>query len=178
MKMRRLSMKKDKKGIADIIIFMIILFTISISMLVMVLISNSLRSGMTPKLTALDNRSGAAFDTTLKVIPDMADTIFMIVLVLFIIGLLITSFLFWSHPVFMVLWMILSLGALLVSVILGNVYETISTNPVFNQSIISVPITQTVMLHFPLFILGVIILSIIVIYGKSGQRSQSGRGNI
>jgi hypothetical protein len=172
--MRKLSMKGNKKGLADVIIVMLIFFTIAISMLVMVMISNSLRSGMTPQLSALDNRSGTAFDNTLKVIPDMADTIFMIVLIGLIIGILITSFLFWSHPVFMILWIILSLGAMVLSVILGNIYETIATNPIFNTTITSIPMTQQVMTHFPLLMLGIIVISMIVIYAKSQQRNMGG----
>lgn len=167
----------NKKGISDVVFVVAILFVIALSFLVILFISTTLRDNMVPAITIMDNTSGAMLNQTISAVPQTIDTAFLIILVGLIIGVLISSFLFYSHPIFMILYIILSVGALLISVIFSNVYETVSTTSGLNSTIASMPIANYVMLHLPLFVLGIIALSIIIIYAKSqmGGANQGGQ---
>lgn len=167
----------NKKGITDVFFIVAILFAIAISFLIAMFIATNLRTSMTDTITTMDNTSGVMFNQTISVVPQVTDTAFLIILIGLIIGILIASFLFYSHPIFMVIYIIMSIGALLVAVIFSNVYETVSTTSGLNSSIAYLPITNYVMLHLPLFVLGIIALSIIIIYAKSqmGGANQGGQ---
>lgn len=169
---------KNKKGISDVFFIVVILFVLAVAFLIIMFIALSLRTEMTDTLTAMDNNSGIMFNRTITAIPQTTDTVFLIVLIGLIIGILISSFLFYSHPIFIILYIILSLGALLLSTIFSNVYETMYSTSAFNQTLAYMPITNYVMLHLPLFVLGIIALSIIVIYAKSQTGGTNMGGNL
>jgi len=164
-------MPKNKKGITDVLFVMAMLFGLAIAVLFSLLIAGQLNNAFTPIVTNMSNSTyGDLVNSTITQATDFGDWIFMVGLMLGILGIIITSFLFFSHPAFMAIYIILALGAIAASAVLANAYDSIASNAVFNSTITQLPMTSYIMQHFALIIWLVIIVSIVIIYVKSQNR--------
>lgn len=167
-------MKQNKKGIIDVLFVMAMLFGLAIAVLFSLLIAGQVNNAFTPIVTNMSNSTyGNLVNSTITQATDFGDWIFMVGLMLGLLGIIITSFLFFSHPAFIAIYIILALGAIASSAILANAYDSISSNAVFNATITQLPMTSYVMQHFALVIWLVIIVSIVIIYVKSQNRGQA-----
>jgi len=159
---------KDKKGISDIIFVIVSLFSVAIVLIISGLVGTQLKNTLVPFATSHGyNESAVAMNSTINSATASADWIFLVAIVLAFLGLIITSFLFYSHPAFMVVWIILASAAIVLSVIMANAYGDITSSPQVTVVMSQFPITDYIFHHFALFTLIAIAISIIVIYIKS-----------
>lgn len=167
---------RNKKGIVEVITMIVLLFIVAVGFIAVVFTGLKLNDTLGPKLAELQgsNASFTPMNETINRTIASADYLFLALFVLLLISIIITSFLFFSHPVFLVIYIILAIGAMIVSVPISNAYEKVSQIGVFNESVSHLPIVDYILLHLPLFTLGIIIISIIVIYAKSQSGSSMG----
>lgn len=163
---------KNKKGIVEIITVIVILLVVAIGFVAVVFVGLKVNDTLGPKISELsaesgDNISYNAMNSTITKTVDSANYLFLALFVLLVMSLVITSFLFFSHPIFLVAYIILAVGALIVSAPISNVYEKVSQIGVFNESVAKLTIPSYIMLHLPVFVLGLIVITIIIIYAKS-----------
>lgn len=170
---------KNKRGISDVLLVMVVVFTMAISLLIIVFIAGTLDDALTTGFdNPVNNISAETFHEGIGKVTSSADTIFLMVFIVFIIGLIITSFWFFSHPIFMVLYFILGLGGLVVSVPLSNAYQELADTPVLATAVGHLPMMDFIMNNLPLIVGVLIVLSIIIIYSKSRTSSDAGGGGI
>lgn len=171
---------KNKKGIVEVITTIVLLFIVAVGFIAVIFTGLKINESLGPKLAELQgsNESFIPMNETITKTINAADYLFLALVVLLFISIIITSFLFFSHPVFLVVYIILSIGALIVSVPISNAYEKVSQIGVFNESVSHLPIVDYILLHLPLFTLGIIIISLIVIYAKSQSGSAFGGGGM
>lgn len=171
---------KNKKGIIEVITMIVLLFIVAIGFIAVIFTGLKLNDTLGPKLAELQgsDESFTPMNETINKTIGAADYLFLALFVLLLISIIITSFLFFSHPVFLVIYIILAVGAIIVSVPISNAYEKVSQIGVFNESVSHLPIVDYILLHLPLFTLGIIIISIIVIYAKSQSGSAMGGGGM
>lgn len=165
--MRKLKLG-NKKGIADTIVILVTLFSLAITIIVAIYLSSELKTRLTPVLNEQDpsNVSTTALNNTLDAGIKYYDIIFVSMFVISVLGMVITSFLFYAHPVFVVIYIILSIGSIISSVFVSNIFETISSNSVFVSSLSSIPMTVWIVQNLPLLTAVLVMISIIVIYAK------------
>lgn len=165
--MRKLKLG-NKKGIADTIVILVTLFSLAITIIVAIYLSSELKTRLTPVLNEQDpsNVSTTALNNTLDAGMKYYDIIFVSMFVISVLGMVITSFLFYAHPVFVVIYIILSIGSIISSVFVSNIFETISSNSVFVSSLSSIPMTVWIVQNLPLLTAVLVMISIIVIYAK------------
>jgi len=97
----------------------------------------------------------------------MGDNALFIVFILLIISIILTSFLFYTHPAFMVVWVILCIIYVVMGVVLSNTFNEFINTPELSPTTQHLPKTKFIFDHFPLITLVLTIVSIIVIYAKS-----------
>ncbi len=156
---------KNKKGIVDVAITLLMIFILVINLLVSVYLAINMKK---ISYSFIDNQNvNETFNKTIDLSINTADWLFLIVFALSIIGIILTSFLFYSHPAFMVIWILLALGLIIGSVFISNIYNEISSQQIFNETITYFPTMNYIMDKLPLFTLGIVIISMIIIYAKS-----------
>ena len=159
---------KNKKGISDSIFVIVSLFVVAVTLIISVFVGTQIKDLFVSFAQSHGyNESANAVNSTITSATNAADWIFLVAVILAFLGLIITSFLFYSHPAFIAIWILLAGGAIVLSVIMANIYGDIATNPQLSATASQLPITNFIFSHFPLFTLIIIAISIIVIYIKS-----------
>jgi len=101
------------------------------------------------------------------------DYVFLIIFVGLIIGILISSFMIESHPIFVPIYTFLLGFAVVVGVIMGHVYDKFTENVDLAATAATHTFTSAIMDNFVKIIIGVGILSMIIIFAKA--RGREGR---
>ncbi len=156
-----------KKGIGDIIYVLVSVFVLAIVILGGLWISNNLNERLTPTIYNISETAGESLNASLTKASSFGDTIFLSGFILAMLGIIVTSFLFFTHPVFSVLFILLGLGSVIVSVFMSNIFSDLYSNPNFSSLITSLPITKYIIDHMPLFVLLMVAIGVIIIYSKS-----------
>lgn len=159
--------RKNKKGIFDAVLIIVLIFCTALVIFFSVFLANKLQEELSPQF---NNKSSEAFNQTVNQAVNWSDWLVLVMVFLGFLGIIITSFLFYSHPAFMVLWIFLAIGLLVLSVILANIYDEITTSSELIENNAYFSKTNYIFSHFPLFTLVIIGISIIIIYIKSQTR--------
>lgn len=155
---------KNKKGIADILVFVIIVFSIAIGLFVFHFVNKNIHDTLKPELTTEESQTALTEGVTK--LNNMLDSLVFIIFIISVALIIITSFLVNVHPVFFVFYLILIPLALILAVILSNTYTEITTQEEFNQTVSSFKMTNFIMNKLPLFTLIVISVSAVIVFGK------------
>jgi hypothetical protein len=83
-----------------------------------------------------------------------------------VLALLITAWFIGGNPVFMFLYFIFVVLAVVMSAILSNVWESYSGNSVFGLTIASFPITNNLLSYLPLYIGIVGFIGVVAMFAK------------
>lgn len=156
---------KNNKGSFFEVIFvvgMVLLFALVI--LLTLFLTNKINENSTTFLNENESEVISNYTTRVNSVLDYA---FLFIFLVLVIGIIITSFLFYSHPIFTVLWILLSIGGIFVSAVVSNLFSEVSSAPAFSSIIGYMKITSFILNYLPLFTLAIIVISIIIIYSKS-----------
>jgi hypothetical protein len=164
--MQRKSLTKERKGVTDLPLFVIILFILVIGLLVAVFTLTPIRNVITETglndtqaapsiLTALDN-------VTLYSV----QRAFIVIFAFLIIGVLGSSFLVRIHPVFIFMYIIFLLVSLFTAIPLSNTYARMIENESLGAVAATQPLMTFVMQNLFLITLAVGALGMIVIFAK------------
>jgi len=117
----------------------------------------------TPALNITENQDilTTGFDTVKNI-----DTYFAIAVVGAILVYFMSAFLIPTTPLFGIIFFIGNMILWLLTPVLSNIYETISTTSLMQSATASNPLIDTVMLNLPLIIMSIILLGLLVFYGK------------
>jgi len=162
-KMRK---RRNKGTIEDIAFFLVLILMIGVTILAALFIANEIKKSFIPKLAEEDVKASEKAAEVNEKIFVFADWIFVVVFFGIILLFILSSFLFYTHPAFIVVWIILAIIFVIGAVFTSNIFNTLIEGK-FNQFIDYIPKTLFIMNHLPLIILCVVIVGIIVIYSKS-----------
>jgi len=137
--------KKNKKGsFADLFMFMIIAFTLSIMVVVMVYVGTETLSqllanqeGFQRALEGTGLNATTVIMETFGQVPNAYTSLHWITVMLIVgmaMAILISSFLVRTKPVFFVAYILIWIIAIIVAVPLSNTYETISETPLLQDT--------------------------------------------
>jgi hypothetical protein len=115
------------------------------------------------------NSSQQAVDVYNKMESETArwDYIFMAIFVGLVIGVLVTGWLVAGNQLFMFLYMTFMVIAVIISPIMSNTYESVTTSAVFGSTTDAFPITNFIMDKLPIFISAIGFLGFTVMFAKS-----------
>jgi len=89
----------------------------------------------------------------------------------FMIGIMVTSWLIGSHPIFAIAFVIVDVIVVVISTIFSYVWESTTQMAVFGTTINSFPILNHLMGNLGAYMAGVGVLSLVIMYSKpSGSR--------
>lgn len=161
--------KTNKKASADIIIMSLIFFVLVISIIIGVYVSNVLKDKLVENpVISNDTRATNAVVEGVGTVVKMADWICFVIFFAIILGIIITSFMFYSHPIFIAIYFILMIGGILAGVFMANIYEGIVLNTQLSSTATEIfPKTHYIISHYPFILLFVFIISVIIIYAKN-----------
>jgi len=167
--------KLQKKGDpTDIFLFLVIIFFIAISFVVVIFTNTKIHEMIST--TALNESDAyASIDASFTNINDFVIqrgfTLFFAVL---IIGILVSSFLVRVHPIFIFIYIITLLASILTSVYLANAYAMVVSNGQLALLADKFGTITWVMKHITKILLAVGAMSMIIIFGKIGGGDTTG----
>jgi hypothetical protein len=83
--------------------------------------------------------------------------------------MLITSWLIAEHPILVVVYLIIIVIGIIVSAILSNTWETLTTASIFGVTLTRFPITNHLITNMPYYVSVVGLISFIIMGYKSNQ---------
>lgn len=161
------SILQRKKGDpTDVIVFIIIIFFLAVTFLIGIFVNTKIKGVIDN--TVLNNSTAysqisSSFDTVNKTTIQSG---FVLAFGLLIIFIFISSFLIRTYPVFIFIYIISLVLAVLLGVYLANSYEQIIANPLLAEAVANSPMITWIMQHSVKIIIAVGALSMIIIFGK------------
>lgn len=155
-----------RADITDTIIFVIVLSILAVGFFVFAYVVPTIATGL---LDANLNSTSEGHSAIASLSTFGTSTIqrgFFLLFVGLIMGVLISAFFIRTHPIFIFLYVIFTGIAVLVSIYMGNMYNDLTTQPLFAERLADQTFINLVMSNIAMFTLGVGVLSIVIIFSK------------
>jgi len=166
----------NKRGsIEDSILIVILLFITALVFVFAYVINGAISTAAIPAFENISAGSSVGFVAVNGIFDNTMNYIFLAVFFGLLISLIITSFLTPTHPIFFIFAIIIFIALVLVSVVLSNAYEAITSSATFTSAVSHMPIMDYIMLHLPLIAIVVGILAAIIIFSRAGQPGFGGQ---
>lgn len=164
--MYRKSLLKNKRGTMEDVIFIAIIAAVfAIFILVMAYITPQISD----KLRGTEINNSAAARTALDYSDTFAarlNSVFLIVFVGLIMGMLVSAFLIEAHPIFIPIFIFFLGFAVVAGVVMSNVYESFSDSTEFAATAAQNTYVTAILDNYVLIIIVVGVLSMILTFGK------------
>lgn len=160
--------KVGKRGFLDLFIVLIILVGLAVSILVFYLIISKVRTDIDPILN--NPTSSAILEESESTVNNM-DYTYIIAYVGLGMFVIISMVFIRSHPIFLFISIVLLVILILVSAIMSNAYETLTSEGEMNTSASNFPLINYTMGKMPLFMLVIAFLGLIVLLAKPWERN-------
>lgn len=151
----------------DVVLICVMVFALAIGLFTL---HYAVSTVMTEIITTPEvNESVAAVtafnDTTNKVLPRLDYIIFAIFMAL-CLGLIITGWFVGGNPLFMFVYFIIVVLAVILSAVLANSWESVTTLAIFGTTLNEFPITNHLILRLPFYAAVVGFIGLIVMFAK------------
>jgi len=153
----------------DTMYLMLVFFVIAIAVVVMHFASTGVLNVFRTVPTVANNTD---FNNTLNNIQGGFNAFDWIIAMFFfgsVLYILFSSFLFESHPFFLMLSILFMIVVIWMSPYISNAFGSFIENPTFNSTVSAFPITMWIMQNLPIIMLGVTFLTIILSVAKPVQ---------
>ena len=162
---------KQKKGQADIVILVGVIISLMILAPVMLKIFNSIVSETIPIINATSVDAGAAMTKVEGTFLTFWDYLIVTAMFVSVISLFVSAFMVDTHPIFLIIYVMLAFGLMVFSTYLTAPVSSMLSMPQFTTELGQIPMTSFMITNFNLIMLGIIVLSGIILYGKFKGRS-------
>ena len=160
------NMMKDKRGIVDIIFFIIFMASLAIFILTLKLIVGEVTTAFLANEQINSSPLAVGALTYGSNLVDQFDYIWLVIFIGFILGTLISSVLIDVHPIFVPIWIILFMISIVLGVIMNNVYADFANSASLLQYSTGQTFANSIIGNYVLVIIGVAALSMILMFGK------------
>lgn len=155
----------------DLIIIAVVLFSLGIGFFIInyastVMITNIVSA---PAINSSQVTVDAFNGVTTSV--NRLDYLFFGVFIGLILGFIIAGWFVGGEPVFVFIYFIVGAISIIASMILANTWETITSQAVFvaDATASRFPITNNILMYLPIYIAGMCVLGIIVMFSRRGS---------
>ncbi len=168
---------QTKKGdLPDMLVFLISIFILAVGLFIFAFIIPTISNGLA-EAGLNDSSEGAAGIAEMSSIGTVTiQRGFFFLFVGLIMSVMITSFLARTHPIFLFLYIIFLGITIFLATYLGNFYETLTSTPLFAETLASQTLINVVMENIVRISLGVGALSMVILFSKFS--SSRGRQDI
>ena len=157
----------DKKGsVRDVLLIGILIFVFGIGFFIIFFMSNTVITAML-SMPAINSSAAtvAALQGSQNVTHQMDYVIFGLFIGL-ILALLISGWFIGANPIFMVIYFLVIVMAVIFGSMMSNVWETTTQSSIFGTTINSFPITNNLLTNLPIYIAIIGFLGMIVMFAK------------
>jgi len=150
----------------DVLMVGVILFMLAIGFFVIYNISNTVTTKMMG-IAAINESAAAvsALQGSQKVTAQMDYVIFGVFIGL-VLAIIITGWFIGGNPIFMAIYFLISIIAVVISTLFANTWETVSQSSIFGTDVAAFPITNNLMLNLPIYIAVIAFLGLVVMFAK------------
>jgi hypothetical protein len=150
----------------DIILAGVIIFIFAIGFFVVYSVSGTVTTKMLG-MTQINQSAAAvsALQGSQRVSNQMDYVVFGVFIAL-VLGVIITGWFVGGNPIFMGIYFLVSVIAVVLSTVLANTWETVSQASIFGSTITHFPITNNIMLNLPLYIGIIGFVGLVVMFAK------------
>ena len=152
----------------DVILVAVVLFTFGMAFFVINFVGNTMNTNLVAVATI--NESDAAVNA----FGSMADTVDRLDYVLFalflglVLALIVTAWFVGGYPIFMFIYFLVIVVGVVISAVLANVWESVTSEVVFGATIANFPITNNLISNLPIYVAVVGFIGIVVMFAKPG----------
>ena len=157
----------QKKGSArDVIVIVVLFFVIAVGLFIVNYSSKQVIQGIT-SVPIVNDTPGISevFDNTQDAV-NRADYLVFAFLIGLLISLVITGYYIGGNKIFMVLYFIFIILAVLVSMVLSNAWNNITTELIFGTTINNFPISDHILSNFAIYTAGFGFVGLIAMFAK------------
>ena len=170
---------KNKKGqVTDLMVFLVTLFGIAIFATVMWQVGDSIQNSLTTESTLnmsnthINNTVNSGIDKTAK----MGDTMVGLAFVGLLLVLLISAILVPTNIIWTVIYLVVGTIMWFLSVPISNMWESFINNPSMSGMVAEMPLTNQLFSNLPVFTTIILMILIVILYGKRFLFTQDGGG--
>ncbi len=164
-----------KKGdLPDMLIFIITVFIFAIGLLIMAFIIPAISDGLITAGMNSTSEGALAIDELAEFGNQGMQRGFLFLFVGFIMGLMISSFLIRTHPIFIFLYIIFLGLTLFLGTFIGNAFEQVATTDALAATTANQGLITGIMQNIVIITLAVGALSMIIIFAKFSSRGGGG----
>jgi len=157
----------NKLGSArDVILLIIVVFIIALASFVMNFFGNTAIDKM---LDIPEINSSSETVTALQSaesVNNRFDYVVFGVFMAFLLAVMITGWLIGGNPLFMFVYFIIIVVGVLLAVVFANTWETIANASVFGTTVMNFPVTNHLLLNFPIYAAVIGVLGLVVMFAK------------
>lgn len=159
--------KLNKRGTArDVILIGVLVFIIAVGMFVIYFaMTTTVNKLVTAPVINESNATVTAFQGVNNVTSKLDYVVFAVFIGL-VLALIITSWFVGGEPIFMFIYFIFVVIAVIVSAILSNVWETLVNKAAFGATLAAFPITNQLLTNFPLYVGIVGFIGVVAMFAK------------
>ena len=150
----------------DILLVGVLVFVFAISFFMIHYVSNTMVDQLIAEPTI--NESDAAV-TSLKTVEQISNRMDYVVFGLFIaliLGVIITGWFVGGNPIFMFIYFIVVIIAVILGMIFSNIWDSVSQSSVFGTTVANFTISNNIMGNLPLYLAIIGIIGLVVMFAK------------
>ena len=168
-------MKMNKKGaIEDVVLIAILLFVTAIVFLFAFFLQDTIASNISPAFENITANSSIGITAVTGIFHNTLNYVYLAAFMALLIALCITAFMTPTHPIFYVFSVIIFIALMIVSVIMSNVYESVSGITELATAKATLTIPDYIMGHLPLISIAIGVLLAVILFSRSQQGGAGG----
>ena len=157
----------------DVVFAMVMVFVFGLGFFI-------IHYGMTTTVTQItshpvinaSNQSVESFNAITTKVTSRLDYLIFGLMMAFMLGFIIVGFYVGGVPIFMFIYFLVTAVGVAISALLANVWESVSTASVFGTTLNAFPITNHIILHFPIYVSIMGFIGIVAMFAKPYFASQ------
>lgn len=170
----------NKKGTAsDVVFAAVMLFMLALGIFLIGFIGDKITTGM-QNTTAFNQstEATAALEGSRTTINRQIDYIVFGVFIGLILTILITSWFIGANPLFFFIYFIVITIGIVISAILSNTWESITTKPQLASYLTNMPIANHLLTYLPLYVGALGVMGLIIMFAKPYVGRSGGEGGL
>ena len=168
-------MKIGKKGaIEDVVLVSILLFVTSIVFIFAFYLNSVIATNMSPAMENVTVGSSVGMTAVTGIFTGTINYVYLAAVMALVISLCITAFMTPTHPIFYLFSIIIFIALMIVSVIMSNVYDSVSGISELATAKATLTIVDYIMSNLPLISIAIGVLLAVILFSRSGQGGAGG----
>jgi hypothetical protein len=136
----------------DIFVIALVLFCVAIGIFIASSTSTTVLTAMKNAPEINESAGAIAAINSSQLVIDQADYWYFAAFIALCLGLIVSGWFIGGHPVFMIVYFLVIVVSVIISAVLSNAWETLSTNPTFILTIVKFPLMNNVLMNLPIYI--------------------------